>query len=91
MNNNLKELKNKIPEIRVDTDFDSVPLGGKIKSAEIQRIPYIIVIGDKEEQNNQIAVRKRGKKDIEQQNIEEFIKTIQKEIKERNGISNKMY
>ncbi len=87
----IEQLKSNMPTIRVDKDLDSVPLSGKIRDAEMQRIPYIIVIGDKEEQNKQIAVRKRGKKDIEQQNIEEFIKTIQKEIKERNGISNKMY
>ncbi len=69
--------------IRVDSDLSSVPLGGKIRDAEMQRINYIIVVGDKEEKEKTIALRKRGSKNIESLSIDKFIKEISEEIKER--------
>jgi len=54
----------------------------KIKDAELMKIPYIIVIGDKEEKENSLAVRKNGK--VENIFIEEFIEKIKKEIKNRD-------
>src|SRR3990167_4266281 len=47
--------------IRADSDLSSEPLGGKIKQAETEKIPYIIVIGDKEEKSGEVAVRSKGK------------------------------
>jgi threonyl-tRNA synthetase len=67
--------------IRVETDFRQIPIQGKIKEAEMQKVPYIVVIGDKEETTNSVAVRS-GKK-IESLKAEEFIKKIKKEILER--------
>ena len=75
------ELKEK--GIRVDSDLASVPLAGKIRDAELMKIPYIIVIGDKEEKEKNIAVRKRGEKNIYHESTERFIKQITEEIKER--------
>jgi threonyl-tRNA synthetase len=77
------EIKSKLPMIRIDTDYDSVPLGGKIRDAELMKIPYIIVIGDKEEKEGTVAVRKRGEKKITQNTTDKFIKDINKEIQER--------
>ncbi|MBS3092139.1 threonine--tRNA ligase [Candidatus Pacearchaeota archaeon] len=79
----VKELKELIPNIRIDTDLASVPLSGKIRDAEMQKINYIIVIGDKEEKSKKIAVRQRGSNKISQATIEKFIKQIQQEIQER--------
>jgi threonyl-tRNA synthetase len=50
--------------IRADADFDSTTVNDKVRSAEMMRIPYIIVIGDKEEKAKTLAVRERGKKDV---------------------------
>ena len=47
------------------------------------RIPYIIVVGDKEEKEKTLAVRIKGNSKIEKMKIEEFIKRIGKEIAER--------
>jgi len=69
--------------IRVDSDLSSVPLGGKIRDASIMKVPFIITVGDKEEKENTIALRKRGSKTIEQLSIDNFIKNINEEIKER--------
>ena len=79
----IEKLKKEIPALRIDSDFNSVPVNGKIREAEIQRIPYIIVVGDKEEKENTLAVRKRGDKQIVSESIEKFIKSIKEEIKER--------
>ena len=79
----IKEIKEIIPNIRIDYDFDSVPLSGKIRNAELMKIPYILVVGDKEEKENKVAVRTRGDKKIEAKKIDDFIKSINQEITER--------
>ncbi len=82
-NKSCKKLKKELQEqnIRVDIDLSSEPISGKIKQAEIEKIPLIIVIGDKEEKSNSVAVRRNSKvKTIKKQ---VFIKEIKKEIEER--------
>jgi threonyl-tRNA synthetase len=67
--------------IRIDSDLRSIPLPGKIKEAEMMKIPYIIVVGDKEEKEGNINVRKLGKMKNIKQDV--FIEELKKEIKER--------
>ncbi|KKS78578.1 MAG: Threonine-tRNA ligase [Candidatus Beckwithbacteria bacterium GW2011_GWA2_43_10] len=52
----------------------------RIRDAEIQKIPYILILGDKEVKNKQLAVRQRGKGNIGKMNIDKFIGKIIKEI-----------
>ncbi|MFA5723806.1 MAG: threonine--tRNA ligase [Candidatus Pacearchaeota archaeon] len=66
---------------RVDTDIKSEPIGGKIKQAEMEKIPYIVVIGDKEEASGNLAVRHDNK--VTQIKKSDFIDKIEKEIKEK--------
>ena len=66
---------------RVDIDLASEPLGGKIKQAEIEKIPYILVIGDKEEKTKNVAVRHQGK--VKKQKIKVFIKKLEKEVEDK--------
>ena len=68
--------------IRVDNDLASVPLSGKIRNAELIKIPYIIVIGDKEEKDKSVSVRIDGK--IKSMEIDKFITSLKKRILERN-------
>ncbi len=77
----LEELKQK--GIRADGDFSSTTVNEKVRDAEMLRIPYVIVIGDKEEQAETIAVRRRGDKKIESVKIDDFVENIKKEIEER--------
>ncbi len=79
----VNEIKKSVKNIRIDIDLQSVPLAGKIRNAELMKIPYIIVVGDKEEKEKTIAVRKRGNKQIENLSIETFINNLSEEIKER--------
>jgi len=76
----IKQLGESIPNLRIDSDFESTTVQSKVKDAEIMRIPYIIVIGDKEEKDKTIAVRVKGDSRIKTIKIEDFIKEIKSEI-----------
>ena len=68
-------------DFRVEVDDSDDTVGKKIREAELQKIPYIIVVGDKEMNSDDLAVRARGKKEVETINIEKFIQQIKKELK----------
>jgi threonyl-tRNA synthetase len=77
----LNELKE--AGIRADSDFEPSTVNEKVRNAELMKIPYIIVIGDKEEKKKTIAVRKRGAKPKFDVKPEKFIEELKEEIKER--------
>ena len=79
----IEEIGKKIPNIRLDADFRQTTVPAKVKEAEIMRIPYIIVVGDKEEKDNSIAIREKGNSKIRSSKIDSFIEELSKEIKER--------
>lgn len=66
--------------IRAELNSNNETLGKKIRGAELQKIPYLLVIGDKELQTGAVAVRQRGKGDLGQIKVEEFIKRLKEEI-----------
>ena len=69
--------------LRVSVDDRSEKIGYKIREAQVEKIPYMIIIGDKEVQNKNISVRNRKKGDLGQMNISNFIKTVSKEISDK--------
>ncbi len=69
--------------VRAEINTDNETLGKKIRFAELQKIPYLLVVGDKELQANAVAVRQRSKGDLGQVKIEEFIEKVKKEIKDK--------
>jgi len=77
----LVSLKN--ADIRVEVDDRSDKIGKKIRDTELMKVPYMLVIGEKEMNENKVAVRRQGKGDLGVQGIEEFIAQVQREIKER--------
>jgi len=66
--------------IRSELDTKNSTVDYKIRDAEMFKVPHILVIGDKEEQNNTLAVRSRGAKPQFGVNIEDFLAKIRKEI-----------
>ena len=78
-----KEVNNKLLEkgIRVELDSRQEKLGYKIREAQMAKIPYILVIGDKEIEANAVGVRARSEGDIGQIPVEDFIVRIEDEIK----------
>ncbi len=79
----LDSLKKEIPALRIDSDFRSTTINEKIRDAEMQKIPYIIVIGDKEEDKKTLSVRARGKKPEFGIKPESFIKNLKEKIESR--------
>lgn len=79
----IARMKELIPNIRVDFDFDQKTVQAKVKEAEEMKIPYIIVIGDKEEKEEVVAVRKGGDKVIETLDRDEFIFDLKMKIEKR--------
>lgn len=70
-------------EIRVEVDERSEKIGYKIREAQLEKVPYTLVVGDKEVESGSVAVRKRGQGDIGGQIASEFISNLLKEIKEK--------
>ena len=54
--------------------------GRKIRDAEVSKIPFIIIVGEKEEKNNKISVRRHGGVDLGELDVKDFIKTVKEEI-----------
>ncbi len=79
----LRQLEEEIPGLRIDADFRQTTVPSKVKDAELMKIPYIIVIGDKEEKENKLAVRVRGNKEIKKFSLEDFSEHLKEEIEER--------
>ena len=66
---------------RVILDDSDEKIGYKIREAQIQKIPYMLVIGEKEVSENKVSVRDRKDGDIGQVNVEDFIIRVKDEIK----------
>lgn len=69
-------------DIRGGIDDRNEKIGRKIRDNELNRIPYLLIVGEKEVENNTISVRKQGQGDLGVMGIEEFVELINKEIKE---------
>jgi threonyl-tRNA synthetase len=83
------EFSNKVKEIlaenkvRVEIDDRSERMNKKIRDAELQKIPYMLVIGDKEVESNSVSVRKKGSTGTQVMKVEEFVDKIKTLIKEK--------
>ena len=71
--------------IRVETDERSEKVGKKIRDAELNKIPYMLVIGEREMNERKLAVRKHNRTEPDSTTIEEFINLLKEEIAERKG------
>ncbi len=69
--------------IRVELDNESESLGKKIRNAESMKIPYMIIVGEKEAENKTVSLRARGHKDLGVMSIGEVAEKVGKEIKEK--------
>jgi threonyl-tRNA synthetase len=66
--------------VRVETDLRSEKIGYKIREAQLEKIPYMLVVGDKEQESGEVAVRARQGGDIGTMKLEEFIKKVLQDI-----------
>ncbi len=75
----LKFLNNS--DIRVLIDERNEKIGKKIRDNELKRIPYLLIVGEKEEQTNTVSVRRQGEGDKGSMSLEDFVISLNKEIK----------
>ncbi len=69
--------------IRVDSDFRNEKIGYKIREAQLEKVPYMIVIGDKEVENGTVTLRSRVSGDLGSFKIDDVVSKINKETAER--------
>ncbi len=68
---------------RVEVDLRNEKIGYKIRGAQMEKVPYMLVIGDKETEAGTVAVRTREGKDLGAMQVEEFLQKIAKEVEEK--------
>ena len=66
--------------LRINIDAGNDRMNSKIRKAQVQKVPYMLVIGDKEEQSNSVSVRSRSGKNTTVQSVDEFLSLIEESI-----------
>lgn len=77
--------KLKKADIRSEVDDRHEKIGKKIRDTELMKVPYMLVVGEKEMNENKVAVRRQGKGDVGVKDVEEFLNEALVEIKERKA------
>ena len=75
-----KELLLEIPKLRIEVKGSNETLGKKIREGEVQKIPYLLIIGKNEVKAKSISVRKRGKGDIGTIKLQALVRLLKKEL-----------
>jgi len=79
---NIMEELNK-QNIRVELDENNEKIGAKIRRAELEKVPYMLIFGDKEIEESLVSVRKRGEGDLGKTKLSKFTEDVLKEIKNK--------
>jgi len=72
--------------LRTELNDDSNPLGAKIRNAQLQKIPYMLIIGGKEEEAKKVTVRLRTGKDLGLMSLEEFTALLKEDLDKKRNI-----
>jgi len=78
-----KELKKELSSLRVEVRDENETVSKKIREGELQKIPYLLVVGDKEIKTKSVRVRERGKGDIGVMNLTKFIEKVKIKIENK--------
>ncbi len=72
----------KMQDIRGEVDDRNEKMGRKIRDNELKRIPYLLIVGEREELNNEVSVRKQGEGDKGSMKVDSFAEELKKEIQQ---------
>lgn len=75
--------KLKAENIRTEVDNNPETVQAKIRNAELQKVPYMLVVGDKEVKKKTVSVRQQGEKDLKQMRLDKFLAKIKKEVERK--------
>jgi threonyl-tRNA synthetase len=78
-----KQLKELVPGLRVDIDIRDESVGKKIRDAQLNKVPYMLVLGEKEMKSGKISIRTRAQKDLGAVTIKRFVERLQDELAKR--------
>ena len=70
--------------LRATLDVEGEKIGAKIRLAQLAKVPYMLVIGAKEEESKQVTVRHRNRGDLGSVELSSFLEQVEKEIRERS-------
>jgi threonyl-tRNA synthetase len=76
--------KIKAENIRVEIDERNETLPAKIRNAQLEKVPYMLIVGDKEEKNKKVSLRLRTEKDLGETSLKIFIEKVKKNITEKS-------
>ena len=79
----MKELLVASGELRVELDDRDESVGKKIREASMQKVPYQLILGEKEQKAKKVAVRTREGKDLGQMGLKKFLEKISLEIEKK--------
>jgi threonyl-tRNA synthetase len=77
--------KLKKADIRVEIDDRNEKIGKKIRDTEVMKVPYMLVVGEKEMNEGKVSIRKHGKGDLGAKGLDEFLNEIKTEVEERKS------
>ena len=69
-----------ISDIRASVDERDEKIGRKIRDAEVRKVPFMLIVGEKEAETNTVSVRRHGQGDLGSMSIEDFVSLVQKEV-----------
>lgn len=78
-------LKLKKWDIRAEIDDRNEKIGKKIRDTELMKVPYMLVVGEKEATEGKISIRRQGKGDLGAKNVDEFLQELVAEVKDRRA------
>ena len=73
--------------IRADIDLRNEKIGFKIREHTLRRVPYLVVVGEREAQENAVAVRTRKGKDLGAMTLDDFVNTLNEDVACRGRIT----
>ena len=68
-------------DIRGFVDLRDEKIGRKIRDAEVAKVPYMLIVGEKEAADGKVSIRRKGQGDLGSMSVDEFVKTFQAEVK----------
>jgi threonyl-tRNA synthetase len=74
--------------IRTEKDFRNEKIGFKIREAEVQKVPFMLVIGDAEVESGKISVRRKGEGDLGTMTKEDLMTNLNEEINNKKSLTN---
>jgi threonyl-tRNA synthetase len=72
-------------DIRAEIDDRNEKIGKKIRDTELMKVPYMLVVGEKEAAEKKVSVRRQGKGDMGAKDVDEFLQEVVSEVKERRS------